>query len=67
MCVCVCPLRCQRRISDPLDVELEAVVNHLIWVLGTKRWSFGRVVIPLTAKSSLQLLEETFEIDKFLR
>lgn len=40
----MCPLRCQRRISDPLDVELGAVVNHLMWVLRTKLWLSDRVV-----------------------
>lgn len=25
-----------------LDLELQALVSYLMWVLGTKLWSFGR-------------------------
>lgn len=28
--------RVQKRDSDPLELELEVVINHLTWVLGTK-------------------------------
>lgn len=29
-------------MSDPLELELEVVVGHPKWVLGTELWSCGR-------------------------
>jgi hypothetical protein len=40
LCVCACVLtetcRGHKRISELLDLELQAFVSHLIWVLGSK-------------------------------
>lgn len=35
--VCVC-------VSEPLGLELQAIVKQLIWVLGTEFRSFGRAL-----------------------
>jgi hypothetical protein len=46
MCVCaacfMCTTACsthrgQKRVGDPMELELQAVVNCLVWVVGTKR------------------------------
>lgn len=54
ICVClcvVCALRCRclerSEVSDPLELELQVVVNHAVWVLGTKLGSFARAVSAL--------------------
>lgn len=39
MCVLV-----SAEVLDPLELQLEAVVGHLIWVLGTKPRSSARAV-----------------------
>lgn len=31
-------------ISNSLELELQVVVSHLLWVLGTGLWSFVRTV-----------------------
>lgn len=37
MCVCVkCACECSTVGLDLLELELQAVVNHLTWVLGTE-------------------------------
>jgi hypothetical protein len=52
MCVCVCG-RCvgtcgdQKRVLDLLELELQVVMNHPIWVLGTKLGSPGRAARAL--------------------
>lgn len=33
----------QKRISDPLRLKVQPVVNHLVWVLGTELGSFRKV------------------------
>lgn len=36
MCVCVCgACRGQKKALGPLKLELQAVMSHLMWVLGT--------------------------------
>jgi hypothetical protein len=37
----------QRRMSDSLELELQAVVRYLMWVMGTELRSSGRVVNAL--------------------
>lgn len=32
----------QRRVSDPREMKLQAVVNFLMWILGTELWSSAR-------------------------
>lgn len=48
--VCV-PVCVPNEISDPLEMELQAVVSHLYWVLGTKLKPFGRAANSLTTES----------------
>lgn len=44
MCVCKCH-RGPERTSDPLELELQVTVSHLMWVLGTKSLSPGRAAM----------------------
>lgn len=37
----------QKRVFNPLGLELQVVVRHLMCVLGTKLWSSGRAVCTL--------------------
>jgi hypothetical protein len=55
VCVCVCEgtFGSQEKKSDLLELELQAVVRILTWVLGTKVWSQEQQVL-LTAGLSLQ-------------
>lgn len=52
MCLCMCILYAEgargglKRELDPAEVELQAIVNHPIWVLGTKIQSSGRASTP---------------------
>ena len=44
VCVCyMCGIACgiQKRVSDSLKLELQAVVNHPMWVLGLELGSSG--------------------------
>lgn len=34
-------------MSDPLELDLQAIVNHPAWVLGAKLQSFARAVCAL--------------------
>ena len=34
--------RSQKKISEPLELELQVVVSHPVWVLGTKLGSSAR-------------------------
>lgn len=40
--------RVQKRIQYPLELELQGVVNHLMWVLGTELWSSERAAMLST-------------------
>lgn len=56
MCVCVCPpmFMCnqsQKRVSDPLLLEIDLVVSCSAWVLGIKPWSSVREVQALNCWS----------------
>lgn len=45
LCVCHIPVgsyQGQKRVLDPLEPELQAVMNHLLWVLGTFTVSSAR-------------------------
>lgn len=39
--------RGQKSMSDPMELELKAVVRDVIWVLGTKHGSPGKAVSVL--------------------
>lgn len=45
MCACVSAgaYRVQKRVSEPLALELQGVVNHQMWILRTELSSSGRV------------------------
>lgn len=67
-CVCLRVSMCvwvhvsmEAKMSVPLELELQAVVNRLTWVLRTKLWSSVREHVLLIAEPLLQLLV------KFLR
>lgn len=38
------PKEAHRRVSDLLELMLQVVRTHLMWVLGTKLRSFGRAM-----------------------
>lgn len=40
-------------VSDSLQMELQAVVSHLVWVLGLKLRSSEEQAVLLTMESSL--------------
>lgn len=44
--------RDRKRVSYPLELELQAVVSHLVWVRGTELESFAREWLLLTSESS---------------
>lgn len=37
----------QKKASGPLELELQAVLSHLIWMLGTKCRPSGKAVCAL--------------------
>lgn len=41
----------EKRTTDPLELELKAVVSHLTWVLGTELRSPGRIIHALNCKA----------------
>lgn len=45
---------CYWRVLDSLELELQVVVSHLIWVLGTKLGPPEEQLALLTAEPSLQ-------------
>ena len=52
ICVCVCVCVCgvhggQKRVSDPLELELQVVVSRLMWVLVTELRSSTRAARAL--------------------
>ena len=49
LCVHVCAgtHRSQKRVSDPLELELKEAVSHQILVLGTKLWASTRTASAL--------------------
>lgn len=55
--VYVCTHRVKKSVSYSLELKLQVVVNHLVWVLGTEPGSSRRVTI-FPAESSLQLFDE---------
>ena len=38
---------CQKEVSDPMKLELQVVVNHLMWMLGTELESCARAASNL--------------------
>jgi hypothetical protein len=51
-CMCVCDMnevacKGQKRVSHPLELELQTVMNPLTWVSGTKLGSSARVMAAL--------------------
>lgn len=50
----------QERVLVPLDLELQVVVIHPAWVLGTKLKSSGRAAAFLMAEPSFQSPEDAY-------
>jgi hypothetical protein len=48
----VCACRIQKRMLDPLELELLVVVDHQIWVLGTEHRSSGRAVCAFNCRAN---------------
>lgn len=65
VCVCVCsmckwvlcPQRSgEKRALDPLELELQAIMSHLMQMLGAKLWSSGKAARLLITEPSFQAL-----------
>ena len=51
MCTCISVYsRSQKRISDLLELELQAFVDHQVRVLGIELWSSGRAVCAFNSR-----------------
>lgn len=59
-------LRGQIKAWDPLELELQEVVSHGIWVLGTQLDSLEEQQALPAAEASLQTLTATFQSILFL-
>jgi hypothetical protein len=59
VCACVCARVCvhadasegQKTLSDPQELELQVVVSHPTWVLGTKLRFSSRTAFGLTPRA----------------
>lgn len=65
--MCVCTKGGQKRVLDPVDLELQAFVSHLIWMQRTELRPSGRAVCVLLVShfSSPHLLLIYLVIDLF--
>ena len=48
MHMCMGASRGQKKLSDPLNLELQVIIGYLMWVLGIELWFSGRVVSVLS-------------------
>lgn len=50
MCVCApgCGYLQSLELADPLELDVQVIVSHLVWMLGIKLESSGRAVQALT-------------------
>lgn len=46
----------RKRMADPLGLELETVVSHLMLVLGTELWSFARAASAVNDRATAPAL-----------
>lgn len=57
MCVWVCAPGCgylqSLELTDPLELDVQVIVNYLVWMLGIKLESSGRAVQALTLKNHI--------------
>lgn len=55
---------CSQRseVMDPLELELQAVVNHQTWILGTKLRSLAVSLAPQFLKKILFILENSVQV-----
>lgn len=65
ICVCICEGKCPQSSEwglDPLELEFQLIVKHLIWVLGTELRSCTRAVGHTTRSSlpSISLAPSSF-------
>lgn len=58
MCVCACTCECRcplsPQVSDPLVLELQAVVSPLMWLLGAELWSSALLCMFLATEPALR-------------
>lgn len=47
VCICMLGLEEKPEASDPVELELQAVVSHLVWVPGMELRSSGRAACNL--------------------
>lgn len=68
MCVgvCACETQVPVEIRIPLELELQAVVSHLMRVLETQLVSSEGAIQALTAEASLQVLKPCLRKTQFL-
>jgi hypothetical protein len=52
--MCASDCRSQKKVSEFLELELKAVVSHLLWVVGTKHRSSARTLTTVISEPSLQ-------------
>lgn len=48
---------------DPLDAELQVVVSHMIWMLGTESNSSARAIWPLSPDTDAPLYPILFHLE----
>lgn len=64
LCICECRcLRGQKRACDPLELELQAIVSCLTWVLGTELRPSARALCILHCGAISLDLEKNFDGD----
>lgn len=70
LCVCVCEVmhmgrkvpRVKKKVSDPLELELQGIRSHLMWVLGIQLQSSGKshkcsyAILPSPLKTFYDIL-----------
>lgn len=66
LCVCMCLCMCAmgtyggwKVASDPLELELQVFVSHLIRAVGSELWTSDRAISALNHPVSVQLLNCT--------
>ena len=55
MCMGAGACRDQKRTSDPRELELQAVVSHSVWMLGTELRSSARAMCTLNLWALFQV------------
>lgn len=53
----------QKRVSDVLDLELQAIISLLMWVPGIKRGTFGKEASILNHRVALPALVIKYDVE----